>query len=153
MLAIPSWSVRSLFKSQTSETLQSASVTREQLHHLLRLSALPLPESETEEASLLGDLNAQLRFVRAIQKVDTEGVEPLVGIRDETQEAQLEEEINLASLKEDLEKEEVVGPRRRIRRRPGVKVEQNDAENWDSLACAPKTKGRFIALETKKLGE
>lgn len=149
MLAKPSWSVRSLFKPE-NDAIVGKSVTRQQLHHLLRLSALPPPESEAEESAMLQDLESQLSFVQAIQKVNTEGVQPLVSIRDETQAGQMEEEINLVSLKEELAKEEVVGTRGRIRRKADVKVERDDAENWDALACAPKVKGRFIALETRK---
>ena len=150
MLATPSWSVSSLFKSEGSESPSENSITRKQLHHLLRLSALPLPETEAEEAGMLKDLESQLRLVRAIQEVDTEGVEPLVSIRDETVEGQKEDEITLESLWSELEKEEVVGTRGHIRRKAGVMAEKEDAEDWDPLACAPRTKGRFIALETKK---
>ena len=99
---------------------------------------------------MLKDLESQLRLVRAIQEVDTEGVEPLVSIRDETVEGQKEDEITLESLWSELEKEEVVGTRGHIRRKAGVMAEKEDAEDWDPLACAPRTKGRFIALETKK---
>lgn len=150
MLATPSWSVSSLFNSEASDHPAEPPITRKQLHHLLRLSALPLPETDAEETGMLKDLEAQLRFVRAIQNVDTEGVEPLVSIRDETEEGQKEEEITLESLRSELEKEEVVGTRGRIRRKADVKAEKDDAEDWDPLACAPRTKGRFIALETKK---
>ncbi len=150
MLATPSWSVRSLFKSSDSDNPPGNSITRKQLHHLLRLSALPLPETDAEEAGMLKDLESQLRLVRAIQKVDTEGVEPLVSIRDETLEGQKEEEITLESLREEFDKEEVVGTRGRIRRRADVVVEKEEAEDWDPLACAPRTKGPFIALETRR---
>jgi len=150
MLATPSWSVSSLFKSEGSDNPPENPVTRKQLHHLLRLSALPLPETEAEEAGMLKDLDAQLRLVRAIQKVDTDGVEPLVSIRDETVEGEKEDEITLDSLWSEFAKEEVVGTRGRIRRKADVRAEKDEAEDWDPLACAPKTKGRFIALETKK---
>lgn len=149
MLTTPSWSVSPLLKPETSSPSQRDSVSREQLYHLLRLSALPLPESEAEEKELLNDLESQLHFVRAIQRVDTEEVQPLVAIRDETEGVQREEEISLETLKKEFEKEEVWGSRGRIRRKSDVKV-GDDAENWNPLACAPKTKGRFIALETEK---
>lgn len=99
---------------------------------------------------MLKDLESQLRLVRAIQKVDTEGVEPLVSIHDETVEGQKEEEITVESLREEFEKEEVVGTRGRIRRKGGVVVEKEEAEEWDPLARAPRTRGRFIALERGK---
>ena len=150
MLAQPAWSVRSLFKAKDEVSSPPASITREQLHHLLRLSALPLPASQTEETMMLKDLESQLRFVEAIQRVDTRGVEPLASIRDESEEGQQGQEITLQVLRAELEKEVVVGTRKRIRRKAEVKVGKNDAEDWDALACAPSTKGRFIALETKK---
>ncbi|KAL8829569.1 MAG: hypothetical protein Q9191_001946 [Dirinaria sp. TL-2023a] len=150
MLARPAWSVRSLFKPKDGASSPPASITREQLHHLLRLSALPLPVSQTEETTMLRDLQSQLRFVEAIQRVDTRGVDPLVSIRDEREEGRQAQEITLLELGAELEKEEVVGTRKRIRRKAEVKVEKNDAEDWNALACAPSTKGRFIALETTK---
>ena len=150
MLAEPSWSVTSLFKPEDNSVSARQSVTRERLHHLLRLSALPLPKSEAEEVAMLKDLDSQLCFVKAVQSVDTEGVEPLVSIRDETEEGQREEEITLDSLREEFEKEEVLGTRGRIRRKSEVEAERDDAEEWDPLACAPRTKVRFIALETKR---
>ena len=149
ILAGSSWSVRSLFKSETSDRSTGYSIARERLHHLLRLSALPLPEAGDEEARLLDGLESQLKFVKAIQRVDTEGVEPLVSLRDETKECYQEEEISLDTLREEFNKEEVLGDRGRIRRKSEVQVKEDDAENWDVLALAPKTKGRFISLETK----
>ncbi|KAG7008118.1 hypothetical protein G7Y79_00007g022430 [Physcia stellaris] len=148
MLAQPSWSVNTLFTSDIHAT-PTTNVSPSQLHHLLRLSALPLPASETEESRMLQDLESQLQFVRAIQDVDTDGVEPLVSIRDETAEAEKEGEITVDVLKEDLAKETVSGIRGRITR-PGD-AEKEDIEDWDALACAPKSMGRFIALNNTKL--
>ena len=149
MLAKPSWSVGSLFVSETSDRTGEECVTSKQLHHLLRLSALPLPESRAEEEDLLNDLGSQLQFVKAIQQVDTEGIEPLVALRDETEEGQQEAEITYDTLRDEFQKEEVLGERRYIRRRSEAKVKENDTESWDVLACAPKIRGRFIALEKK----
>ena len=147
MLAKPSWSVGSLFESETSDRTGDDCVTSKQLHHLLRLSALPLPEGRAEEEDLLNDLGSQLQFVKAIQLVDTEGVEPLVAVRDETEEGQQEAEITFDTLRDEFDKEEVLGERRCIRRRSEAKAKEKDLESWDVLACAPKTRGRFIALE------
>lgn len=144
MLAEPSWSVHSLFTPDPQSSAEPR-VSQKQLHHLLRLSALPPPADEAEEAKMLKDLEAQLQFVRAIQKVDTDGVEPLVTIRDETAEAEKENEITLETLSEDLKKEHVSGIRGRISRETVPAKEQ--AEDWDALACAPKTVGRYIALD------
>ena len=144
MLAEPSWSVNSLFTPDPQSSTEPP-VSQKQLHHLLRLSALPLPANEAEEAKMLKDLEAQLQFVRAIQKVDTDGVEPLVTIRDETAEAEKENEITLNTLSEDLKKEHVSGIRGRISRDTTAAKEQ--AEDWDALVCAPETLGRYIALK------
>ena len=145
MLAQPSWSVNSLFTPDHSSA--DPQVSKKQLHHLLRLSALPLPANEAEEAKMLQDLESQLRFVRAIQEVDTDGVEPLVSLRDETVEAEKESEITVDTLKEDFAKETVTGIRGRIT--TSGRAEKEDAEEWDALACAPKTVGRYIALDNK----
>ena len=145
MLAEPSWSVNRLFTSHHSSS--ESPISKKQLHHLLRLSALPLPANEAEEAKMLKDLGSQLHFVRAIQDVDTDGVEPLVSLRDETVEAAKEDEITVDTLKEDLAKETVTGIRGRITR--SDHAEKEDAEDWDALACAPKTVGRYIALDNK----
>lgn len=145
MLAKPSWSVNSLFTPDHSSA--EPRVSKKQLHHLLRLSALPLPANEAEEAKMLKDLESQLQFVRAIQEADTDGVEPLVSLRDETVEAAKECEITVDTLKEDLAKETVTGVRGRITTSGRAKKE--DAEDWDALACAPKTVGRYIALDYK----
>ena len=150
MLKDPSWSVKSLFESEGSAP--APAVTKKQLHHLLRLSALPLPESEDQEARMIKDLQAQLKFVRAIQEVDTEGVEPLQSIRDETKDAERENEITVTTLREEFDKEEVVGKRGRIRRRRDVPdaARNEQANDWDPLSQAPKKLGRFIVVDTAK---
>ena len=147
MLAEPSWSVNTLF-TPASQSPSQPHVSQKQLHHLLRLSALPLPANEAEEAKMLKDLESQLQFVRAIQQVNTDGVEPLVSIRDETKEAEKELEITLETLGEDLKKERVSGIRGRISR--DAETAKEEAENWDALACAPRTVGRYIALDNAR---
>ena len=150
MLKEPSWSVKSLFESEGS--VPAPAITQKQLHHLLRLSALPLPDSEEQEARMISDLQSQLKFVRAIQEVDTEGVEPLQSIRDETKDAERENEITVATLQKEFDKEEVVGKRGRIRRRPNVPDAARDeqATNWDPVSQAPRKLGRFIVVDTAK---
>jgi Asp-tRNA(Asn)/Glu-tRNA(Gln) amidotransferase C subunit len=147
MLANPSWSVASLQETQ-SASQPSATVTQKELHHLLRLSALPLPKSPEEEAKMIHTLESQLHFVQAIQSVDTAGVEPLRSVRDETERGQKEHEYNLASMKAELDKEEVVGHSRRIRRKITPETRSGVVSDWDPLALAPKKFGRFIAVET-----
>lgn len=140
LLDHPAWSLRSLLPSSTP----THTVTSSQLHHLLRLSALPPPSSPADEERLLADLHAQLHFVRAVQAVDTTGVRPLVSVRDESDEGRREKVVGLGSMREALEKEEVVGTRHpRIRRRGAEEQE----ESWDVLGQAPRRVGRFFVVE------
>jgi len=158
-LSESSWSVRSLLP--TPEALDNAhEVTPSQLRHLLRLSALPPPSSPEQEARMLRDLHAQLHFVRQIQSVDTEGVEPLRALRDENlfrindelgmKGRKLGGEIGLTEMKEALAAEEVVGKyHKRIRRRKGVVDEEaRRAEDWDILGQAGKRVGRYFVVES-----
>ncbi|MCJ1230498.1 hypothetical protein MMC12_007172 [Toensbergia leucococca] len=149
MLAKPSWSVQSLFETQVAPQSDTA-ISKTQLHHLLRLSALPLPTSEAEEASMIKNLESQLQFVKAIQQVDTEGVKPLQSIRDESEEAEKENEIGLETLREEFEKEVVVGRRGRIRKKKDLPVDTTGVEDWDALAQAPKRLGRYFVVNTEK---
>ena len=146
-LAKPTWSVKSLAEPH-NDTDTATKITQKQLHHLLRLSALQLPKNEEEEAKMIQTLESQLHFVQAIQSVDTTGVEPLQSIRDETKEAEKENLITLESMRPELEKEEVVGHSRRIRRKKDLPVTTKGNEDWDPLARAPKTLGRYIVVET-----
>ena len=157
LLQTPSWSVRSLFDS-ANPSKPTPVISKEKLHHLLRLSALPLPKSEAEEAKMIEDLQAQLRFVQAIQEVDTEDVEPLQSIRDETEEGRRMSTYTIESLAEEFAKEETVGKRGRIRRRKATKVEQKKTESdtgkvepkWDPLSHAAKTRGPYFVVDTAK---
>ena len=100
---------------------------------------------------MIADLQSQLKFVQAIQSVDTRGVEPLQSIRDETQEAEREQEVTTASLQEEFDKEEVVGRRGRIKRRKDAPIpDKEDIKGWDPLAQAPKKVGRFFVVDTAK---
>ena len=145
ILAKPTWSVRSLLSSSstTDET-----ITPTQLHHLLRLSALPLPKSKPEEDAMIATLQSQLRFVRAVQRVDTSGVEPLRAIRDETEQGLRESAVTLDKLRDLLDGETRVGHYQRPRRVKS-KVE-SEAENWDPLATASRRAGRFFVVQSKK---
>ncbi len=100
---------------------------------------------------MISDLQSQLHFVQAIQSVDTEGVEPLVAIRDETEEAEKENEITVETLREELAKEEVVGMRGRIRRRRDLpEVERRDEVEKDLLGQAGKRVGRWVVVDTAR---
>ena len=149
----PSWSVRSLLQSNPPQgTTAKSTVSQKELHHLLRLSALPLPTNETEESNMIKTLESQLQFVNAIQTVDTTGVKPLQSIRDETEEALKENEITLESMKGVLEKEVVSGHSRRIRngRGWGERRGEDEEDRVDPLRLATRKIGRFVVVETGK---
>lgn len=103
----PSWSVFSLLPSPNDIEAASSEITRDKLHHLLRLSALPSPKTQHEENKMLQTLRSQVHFVKQVQSVDTTGVEPLVCIRDETSEAIEEDTIKLEKMKPWLAREDV----------------------------------------------
>jgi len=154
LLSKPTWSVRSLLPDPSKPLEQE--ITPKQLHHLLRLSALPQPQSPEEEAKLLDTLHSQLHFVRDIQGVDTEAVEPLQSIRDESEEGIKEITINLDTkeIKEALEKEEVIGRNRRPRRRRGEAVDTRGVEDWDATSTAGEiietAGGKFFIVRSGK---
>ena len=114
----------------------------------------------------------------AIQEVDTEGVEPLVVIRDETAQGVREREVGLGDeeIKGALEREVRVGRRGRVvsggrkgKRRgegegkaPRGKDEKEEkgkgrklvddglGGKWDPLARAGRTVGRLIVVDTAR---
>jgi Asp-tRNA(Asn)/Glu-tRNA(Gln) amidotransferase C subunit len=151
LLEKPTWSVKSLLPNADSQP--TPTVTPKQLQHLLRLSALPQPKDEQEEAEMLKTLESQIHFVREMQKVDTTGVEPLRAIRDETTEGIKEQTIMLADLQEYLDAEEVVGRNGRVKRRPKEDPEAREAEDWDPFAISEgqgKNKGRYFFVRKEK---
>ncbi|KAI9665694.1 MAG: hypothetical protein M1821_003628 [Bathelium mastoideum] len=149
-LSNPTWSVKSLLPC-TRHHQAIGAVSSTQLHHLLRLSALPLPSSQDEEIIMLATLNTQLQFVREIQKVDTTGVKPLRSLRDETPQGQKESEVRLRDLKEAFDREEVRGKHhKRIRRRQQAPVDTQGAEDWNVLGYAERTVGKFFVVENTK---
>lgn len=149
LLATPTWSVASLLSS--AETTDEATiVSPKQLHHLLRLSALPPPKDATEEAKMISTLSAQLHFVREIQKVDTTGVRPLQSLRDETQEGVQELEIGMKELEDAFAQEELRGKyHERIRRRQHTSTQSSQAD-WDVLGTAGKRSGKMFVVEGGK---
>ncbi|KAI6780392.1 uncharacterized protein J7T54_007241 [Emericellopsis cladophorae] len=151
ILAKPTWSVRSLLSSPSNDAAKDDKITPKQLHHLLKLSALPLPKTPEEEYSMIATLQSQLHFVRAVQRVDTRGVKPLHAIRDETDQGTQEETITLDKMKGLLEEEVQVGYYKRPKR-VKTKVE-SEAEDWDALATASRKRGRFFVVQGKKAGE
>lgn len=150
----PAWSVRSLLPDPSS--IPTNEITPKQLHHLLRLSALPLPKSPEEESEMLKTLHAQLHFVRNIQEVDTEGVEPLQSIRDETAEGMKDVTIGLAQMQKALAKEDFKGRSRRPRRRRDIALNSKD-EEWNVMGTASEKLdtpgGSFFVVRSGKENE
>ncbi|KAI9641887.1 hypothetical protein NHQ30_009754 [Ciborinia camelliae] len=136
LLSKPTWSVRSLLPSANEKPAEE--ITVKQLHHLCRLSALPLPQTPEEEKKLLDTLHLQLHFLRDIQKVDTEGIEPLRSIRDETLDAEADESIGLETeeIAAALRKEKYEGRNKRPRRRTDGLIDTNGVEDWDVTGTA-----------------
>lgn len=105
---------------------------------------------------MLHDLHAQLHFVKQIQRVNTDGVEPLQALRDESGFAQsdgkVRGEIGLEEMRDALAAEEVVGRHhKRIRRRKKlVDEEAKKAEDWDVLGQAGKKVGRYFVVESER---
>lgn len=95
---------------------------------------------------MIAILKSQLHFVRAVQQVDTDGVEPLRAIRDETAAAAEENSVTLDDLRGVLAKEELVGYYRRPRRVKEPLV--SDAENWDVLATASRKAGKYFVVQS-----
>ncbi|PNY28483.1 Uncharacterized protein TCAP_01574 [Tolypocladium capitatum] len=146
MLSEPTWSVRSL-RGPSTPSPEQQPITPPQLHHLLRLAALPQPASADEEAAMITTLQNQLQFVRAVQRVDTAGVEPLSAIRDETDEAVRANTVGLEDLREVLNREARVGHYKRPRR-VKEKVEA-EAEQWDALSTASRKAGKYFVVESR----
>jgi len=99
---------------------------------------------------MIRTLESQLHFVRAIQQVDTTGVEPLRSIRDETVAGLAEATISVERLKEALEGEETWGHCRRPRRRRDIPVDTAGSENWEALGTASRTAGRYFVVKSSK---
>jgi Asp-tRNA(Asn)/Glu-tRNA(Gln) amidotransferase C subunit len=149
LLSTPSWSVASLLPINASQQ-DTPKVTSNDLHHLLRLSALPPPKDQQEEDMMLSTLSSQLHFVKTIQQVDTSNVQALRSLRDETAEGEKEAELGLDALRGALEQEEIRGKHhKRIRRKPTVKGQDGNAA-WDVLGNATKRTGRYFVVEGGK---
>jgi hypothetical protein len=119
------------------------------------LSALPLPSTPEEEADMISDLQSQLHFVRDIQRVDVSGVEPLRAIRDETEAGIMEATVGLKDVQDVLDEEVPFGRARRPRRVINKKAAEMAAgvEDWDALATASETRGRYFVVRSGKSGK
>lgn len=158
LLSKPTWSVNETLLPSPEQLAAMNEVTPSQLHHLLRLSALPQPKSQMQENEMIETLHMQLHFVKQIQTVYTTGVEPLVAIRDETDAAKEETTIGLSdpAITEALKNEKIIGRNRRPRRNRDIPVDTKGAENWPVLQTAKKTvDGYFIvdSTDTRKAPE
>lgn len=63
------------------------SISKKEVAHIARLARIELTEQEKEK--LAGELDAILEFVKKLNSVDTDGVEPLTGgtsLQNETRE-------------------------------------------------------------------
>ncbi|KAI4850534.1 hypothetical protein E4T44_02689 [Aureobasidium sp. EXF-8845] len=145
LLSKPTWSLDTLLPSTTSSTSNTPTVTSKQLHHLLRLSALPPPKDAASEQKMLDSLHSHLHFVTHICSVDTTNITPLQSLRDETATGIKEQEIGLGDLEDAFSKEEVKG-----RRRQEDAEEGESAQNWDVLGSARKKVGRFFVVDGGK---
>ncbi|KAL2759564.1 hypothetical protein ACRALDRAFT_2045335 [Sodiomyces alcalophilus JCM 7366] len=160
ILASPTWSVASLLDPPPQQRQQQApqdagaEISPQKLHHLLRLSALPRPPTPAAESDLLAALHSHLRFVRAVQAVDTAGVEPLRALRDETVRGRREATIGLAELQSALKNEVRLGHRKRPRRvrekgMSGDDPEVKAAEDWQPLNTATRTAGKYFVVHIR----
>lgn len=149
LLQKPTWSVDSLLPPETPQP-DAPKVSSTQLHHLLRLSALPLPETPEEEVKMLETLSAQLHFVGEIQQVDTSGVVPLRAIRDETLANEEDQAITLESLKDALAQEEVIGKHYRRVKRKTDPIDAKEVEDWDVLGNADRKVGKYFVVESER---
>lgn len=149
ILANPTWSVESLLPPKTRNP-DAPQISSQQLHHLLRLSALPPPATPEDEKRMLDTLAAQLHFVGKIQEVDTIGVKPLRAIRDESKAALAEQTITLDTLKDALAKETVIGTFHKRIQRDTTPVDAKKAEDWDVLGSAKRTSGKYFVVDSER---
>ncbi|EEP81563.1 predicted protein [Uncinocarpus reesii 1704] len=153
LLATPTWSIKTLLPDITDPSTTQP-ISRAQLLHLLRLSALPPPSSAQEESSMLKTLSAQIHFVKQIQQVDTTDVTPLRSLRDETDRAYQERTINISTLKSSLEREEFVGRNRRIFRTRAEKEKRPDGESWEEdgalLKSGEVVMGKYFVVRSSE---
>lgn len=91
---------------------------------------------------MLETLESQIHFVKEVQKVNTDGVEPLVAIRDETAESIEEQTITLNKLQPYLDQEEKVGKNGTIRRRKPSEMVTNSG--WDPFDLGEGKESRRI---------
>jgi Glu-tRNAGln amidotransferase C subunit len=106
---------------------------------------------------MITTLQSQLQFVRALQTVNTAGIEPLTAIRDETMLGVDENTITLETLRPALESETLVGHYKRPRRLREAAADPErgedgrvEAERWEVLGMASKRAGKFFVVQSKE---
>ncbi|KAF2834597.1 hypothetical protein M501DRAFT_1009055 [Patellaria atrata CBS 101060] len=151
LLSKPSWSVRLLLPTADSQNNDVPAITSDHLHHLLRLSALPFPQSADEEAKMANTLESQLHFVKEIRQVNTKDIQPLRSIRDETVKAEKEIEIVLSSLQNTITEEDKVSalPGRERKKRVVTNATQ-EAEYWNVIGSADRKSGKYFIVDSAK---
>ena len=86
--------------------------------------------------------------------MDTEGIEPLQSIRDETEEGIRDATIGMEDLRDAFREEEIRGRNRRPRRKRIPVVETREVEGWDVLGTAGEIVsvggGRFFVVRSGK---
>ena len=86
--------------------------------------------------------------------MDTESVEPLQSIRDETKEGIREATIGLKDVKDALDQEEFKGSNKRPRRRRGPAITEGEVDGWDVFGTAGETievrGARFFVVRSGK---
>jgi len=86
VVGVPGWRLEDLLpprRERKEGGAENGEITPRTLNFLLDLSGLPHPQSSAEKASLLSALQDQLHFVKHVQSVPTDNVEPLVRIGNE----------------------------------------------------------------------
>jgi len=149
LFAKPTWSVKSLLPPKT-RAADAPKISSEQLHHLLRLSALPPPETPEQEQKMLDTLADQLHFVGKIQEVDTTGVTPLRAIRPEGQAAMKYQMIGLKQVEGALSSEKVIGQHHKRIQRDTTPKDAKDVEDWDVLGSAERKSGKYFVVESER---
>jgi len=149
LFAKPTWSVKSLLPPKT-RAADAPKITSEQLHHLLRLSALPPPETPEQEQKMLDTLADQLHFVGKIQEIDTTGVTPLRAIRPEGKTARMHQMICLKQVKDALNSERVIGQHHKRIQRDTTPKDAKDVEDWDVLGSAERKSGKYFIVESER---
>ena len=86
VIGSPGWKIDDLLppRKTSAERKSDSSITPQTLRHHLHLSGLPPPQTPQEESNLLSALHDQLHFVRHVQSVSTENVNPLIRIGHES---------------------------------------------------------------------